>query len=100
MPKPNFPFGDRIPFPSQAGMPSVPMPWLGGMVVPISAGAANVNRPVDHGLNSVPRYCDVLDIGQNVAFPTPLPRGTTAWNTKQAFLNVPSLGQTVILFFG
>ena len=96
----DYPFSAGQNFPGQLGAPSTPAPWLGGMLVPISAGGANANQTIAHGLGRQPRFCWCADVGRNVNMPSPVPRGTTNWNYANAFLNLPSRSYPVILLFG
>lgn len=106
MPTPNFPFDDQHPFPGRQNEPSIPTPWLGGMLVPVAPSPVNANKPVKHYLNRTPRFCWVMDIDQNpnniygTSLTSPLPRGVSNWDYNNAFLNWPSTGYPVLLFFG
>ena len=96
-----FPFSDQTNW-----QPSVPTPWLGGMIVPLlpSTGItthANPNFAVAHGLNRKPRFCQVLDAWTNANITQPIPRSTvsTGWNSQNAYFNMPSFAAPIILFF-
>ena len=95
-----FPFSDQT-----AWRPSVPTPWLGGMIVPIPSNglvaSGNPNFAVAHGLNRIPRFALVLDAWTNKNVTQPIPRSTisTGWNQQNAYLNMPSISAPVILFF-
>ena len=95
-----FPFSDQTPW-----YPSVPTPWLGGMIVHVpSTGlvtAGNPNLAIAHGLNRVPRFALVLDAWTNANVKQPIPRSniSTGWNTQHAYFNWPSMSQPVTLFF-
>jgi|GEM_PF-5705899 len=96
-----FPFSDQTPW-----RPSVPTPWLGGVIVPLAptglVAHGNANLAVAHGLNRKPRFCLVLDAWTNVNVTQPIPRATgasTGWNSTNAYLNMPSISAPVTLFF-
>lgn len=94
--KPQFPFADQIAF-----SPSVPTPWLGGMVIPISNGAGGPNIAIAHGLNRIPRFSWLLDAWTNTNVKHPIARGSTPWSPQYAYLNLPSTsgGHPILVFF-
>ena len=74
-------------------------PYLGGQIRILSGAlAANANYAVPHNLRVTPRFVWLLDAG-TTGITGPLPRGATAWNSLNVYLNLPAVaaGQNLTL---
>lgn len=90
-----------FPFAAGQGQPLVSnKPFLGGWLVGLAGSiGANANYQIPHGLRAKPRFAIVLDVGAATGFNSPLPRGSTAWDNKNIYVNLPAVpvGSTVWL---
>lgn len=91
-----FPFAIGRGAPFQDGQP-----WLGGRIRILTGPiSGNANYQLATLLGGLARFVWVLDAGTLTTFTNPLPRGSTAWDNNNVYLNLPAIGSghSVVFF--